>query len=132
MAAANDVQIGVDVEATAAANFHRTAAVFLHPGENPGNEHERARLWTAKEALLKAHGTGLATDPRTVRISHRPGSREIETPESADPSEELTVVDGPPALVVPLAAPRGLVATLAVRTAQPVRVHVHAAFTRLT
>jgi phosphopantetheinyl transferase len=27
-----------------------------------------ARLWTAKEAVLKAHGTGLATDPRTLTV----------------------------------------------------------------
>ncbi|WP_336033454.1 4'-phosphopantetheinyl transferase family protein [Geodermatophilus sp. FMUSA9-8] len=35
-------------------------------GEGTGGDIERTRAWTAKEAVLKAEGTGLRRDPRTV------------------------------------------------------------------
>lgn len=61
--------IGVDVEAAGAASFDGFDDVALHPEERCVDDHERTRLWTRKEALLKAHGTGLAVDPRTVWLS---------------------------------------------------------------
>ena len=61
--------VGVDVEAAGSASFDGFDDVALHPEERCVDDHERTRLWTRKEALLKAHGTGLAVDPRTVWLS---------------------------------------------------------------
>jgi 4'-phosphopantetheinyl transferase len=48
----------------------------------------RATLWTAKEALLKASGTGLRTDPREVDVAE--ASARIETTQPS-PGYVLTV-----------------------------------------
>ncbi|CAA9381324.1 MAG: hypothetical protein AVDCRST_MAG75-979 [uncultured Propionibacteriaceae bacterium] len=36
------------------------------------------RLWTAKEAYLKAIGVGLATDPRQITIDHTSGEPRLQ------------------------------------------------------
>lgn len=61
-----DAGVGVDVENTGAATFDGFDAVALHPQERCADDDARTRLWVRKEALLKAHGTGLTTDPREV------------------------------------------------------------------
>lgn len=62
-----EARVGVDVESTSRADDIASAAeVMLHPGERPTSPDDTLRLWVRKEALLKAHGTGLATDPRSV------------------------------------------------------------------
>lgn len=60
--------VGIDVEAIDAADFHDFATVGLHPDEAADTAAERTRTWVRKEALLKAYGTGLAIDPRAIRL----------------------------------------------------------------
>lgn len=60
--------VGVDVEPAGAADFPGFDAVAVHPAELGT---DRTRVWVRTEALLKAHGTGLAVDPRTVAVDAR-------------------------------------------------------------
>jgi 4'-phosphopantetheinyl transferase len=70
--------VGVDVERIDAAGFAGFDDVALHPSERDSERAPaaaaRARTWVRKESLLKALGTGLAVDPRSVRLSapHEP------------------------------------------------------------
>lgn len=102
LVAVGDAPVGVDVEQVAATRFAGFPSVALHPAERADDPRERAVLWVRKEALLKAAGTGLATDPREVRVSA--------------PDQCAAVVDWPhgPAWLTDLEAPDGLVAALAV------------------
>ncbi|GAA1397118.1 4'-phosphopantetheinyl transferase family protein [Luteococcus peritonei] len=65
--------VGVDVEATGAADFPGFAQVALHPSEQADEVAERTRLWVRKEAALKARGTGLALDPRSLAVQQELG-----------------------------------------------------------
>ncbi|MEJ1931928.1 4'-phosphopantetheinyl transferase superfamily protein [Nostoc sp. NIES-2111] len=79
LAFARDVEVGVDVELIAPiADLRMLIASVTHPDEEASlsaEPDERARLrrflalWTAKEAVLKAIGTGLGADPRTARFA---------------------------------------------------------------
>lgn len=60
--------VGVDVEQVRGTAFDGFAEVALAPAERDGNPSGRARAWTRKEAVLKARGTGLTIDPRTVDV----------------------------------------------------------------
>lgn len=68
VAACLELPVGVDVEAVGAASFPGFDEVALHPSEHAEDDTERTRLWVRKEAALKARGTGLATDPRTLCV----------------------------------------------------------------
>jgi len=57
--------VGVDVEPDGAAAFPGFHGVAAHPDEA---REDPTRIWVRKEALLKAHGTGLAVDPRDVAV----------------------------------------------------------------
>jgi 4'-phosphopantetheinyl transferase len=61
--------LGVDVESVAAFRAPGIAEVLLHPGERASAPRDLATTWVRKEALLKAAGCGLATDPRSVQVS---------------------------------------------------------------
>lgn len=64
-----EAPLGVDVELAARREDVASAAgIALHPDEHPVSPDEVLRLWVRKEALLKAHGTGLMTDPRSVHL----------------------------------------------------------------
>lgn len=78
-------RVGIDIEATGAAAFAGFDDVALHPDERCATDIERTRLWVRKEAVLKAHGTGLVTDPRQLRLD-----------------EDGRVLEGPPATVIDL------------------------------
>lgn len=66
--AVSDAPVGVDVEPAAAASFDGFDGVALHPDERASDDLERTRLWVRKEAVLKATGEGLRTDPRGLRV----------------------------------------------------------------
>lgn len=68
VAVCDDGPVGVDVEHADATRFVGFDDVALGPGEVARDPRERAVLWTRKEAVLKATGEGLRTDPRTVVV----------------------------------------------------------------
>lgn len=59
--------VGVDVQGWTDADSS-LASVVLHPRERGGDAAGLTRVWVLKEALLKALGTGLAIDPRLIRL----------------------------------------------------------------
>ena len=98
VALARGVRVGVDVEAgdLEAGDADRYAGVrdvLLHPAEHADSPAELAITWVRKEALLKAVGTGLATDPRAVRLSPASASPEVLAWPSAPATTPVTLVD---------------------------------------
>ncbi len=74
--------VGVDVEAEGAAGFAGFEDVALHRDERADDP---TRVWVRKEALLKAHGLGLAVDPRDVRLGDD-GLESWDSPHEAPPT----------------------------------------------
>ncbi|HYQ75059.1 4'-phosphopantetheinyl transferase family protein [Cellulomonas sp.] len=68
------------------------ARVVLAPGEPPAaGAHGPLRTWARTEAVLKAAGTGLAVDPRTLRVSDTTGHPDVRVLDRA----AAAVVAGP-------------------------------------
>lgn len=67
--------VGIDLEPLDAKNPAPIVREVLHPREllalQETHDHF-LRLWTAKEAYLKAHGAGLVKDPASIEISLKP------------------------------------------------------------
>ncbi len=108
--------VGIDVEQTAAVAFDGFDDVALSASERrqltelPVSERDVARteLWVRKEAVLKAHGVGLATGPGLVHLGLWAGQRVMDDP--LRPGERVALAD------VPVAA--AYRAALAVRSAE--------------
>lgn len=77
-----DTPVGIDVEVVRSHAAARLAAALpaahadgLWLLTEPDRSRHAVRLWTAIEAYLKLLGTGLAVDPRDVRLIHSWGAR---------------------------------------------------------
>lgn len=74
-----EAKIGVDVQSVPASLWQGFDAAVLHPLDHrPGRRrsgtvdlHSDIRLWTRKEALLKAAGTGLRIEPSRIPLVRR-------------------------------------------------------------
>lgn len=106
--------MGVDVErlrpsprgaAIARSRFDPREAAALEAVPEDGRDEAFLRLWTAKEAVLKARGTGLTGGLDSFAVL----DGEVDAP------------DGPWALAAFVPAP-GVVGTVAVRATGPVRL----------
>ncbi len=89
--------VGVDVASIHAVRS-LTPSAFLAPGEPPVDRDDVTASWTGKEAVLKLLGTGLAIDPRslritpTVRLPHGlPQSHDVQLTWRALPGARLAV-----------------------------------------
>jgi 4'-phosphopantetheinyl transferase len=79
--------VGIDIESIRAVSLAPLDSVAFGPGERsalppgagPCADRARASLWTCKEAVLKAAGLGLRTDPRELTVS-LPGPGDIAQP----------------------------------------------------
>ena len=72
--------IGVDVESVEAVAARWDPGVVLAPGEGAdvgATAEERAAIWVAKEAVLKAWGVGLARPMTSFRLADLAGSVEL-------------------------------------------------------
>jgi len=90
LAVGRDARIGVDIESITAVAAAPVAPVLLHPAEAAEaaeverlESHKRtlrlAQLWTAKEAVLKLTGLGLAADPRELEVRFIDGQAFLES-----------------------------------------------------
>jgi 4'-phosphopantetheinyl transferase len=71
--------VGIDVQGFEDADAS-LASVVLHPRERVRDAAGLTRRWVLKEALLKALGTGLATDPRQIRLGGVRAPRVVSGP----------------------------------------------------
>lgn len=104
-AIARGAAVGIDVERVGAADFDGFDEVALHPQERCSDAIDRTRLWVRKEALLKAHGTGLITDPRSVLLA-----------------EDGGILEGPPGMIVDVDLGEGWQCAVAVTPPSRVRI----------
>ena len=79
-AASLEGPVGVDIEVVVDLAADWPGEVVLAEGEHAGTALDRARLWVAKEAVLKRRGTGLATSMSAVRLADEHGVSSIRTP----------------------------------------------------
>lgn len=76
VALCGDGPVGIDLESRARGeDLLECEAMFCHPSEieslprgKPARAVQLLKIWTAKEAVLKALGTGLVSQPETLKI----------------------------------------------------------------
>ncbi len=106
LAFARDAEVGVDVEVLAPIpDLGSLITSVTHPDEEaslnaePDNDARLRRflaLWTAKEAVLKAIGTGLGADPRTARFAPDGPGWAFVCVDNRPPGERLVVMPANP------------------------------------
>ncbi|MGH9476402.1 MAG: 4'-phosphopantetheinyl transferase family protein [Terriglobales bacterium] len=107
------IELGVDVEAERARNFSGLAQHFFTPGEQAwlarqqDTAHAFARLWTCKEAWMKADGRGLAV-LRQPEVQLAEGGATVHAAGRSWWTRELALASGYAAAVVMEAAPAGV------------------------
>ena len=69
VACVRGTSVGVDLERASDPGARSVATVLLHPHEHAADDDDLARTWVRKESLVKALGTGLALDPRSIEVS---------------------------------------------------------------
>ncbi|MFG2890706.1 4'-phosphopantetheinyl transferase family protein [Streptomyces sp. NPDC048248] len=106
--AVSDLAVGLDVEDATAGEQPLASALTERERATCLDYADFARLWTRKEAVLKAAGKGLAIHPRRVEVL---GSTLLALPEELGRPEDYTLRD------LPLPAP--YVGTLAVLGPEP-------------
>lgn len=106
--AVSDRTVGVDIEDTTAGERPQRSAMTERERAACRDYADFARLWTRKEALLKAVGKGLQIHPRRVEIL---GSTPVALPGELGRPEEFALCD----LVLPVP----YVGSLAVRGPRP-------------
>jgi 4'-phosphopantetheinyl transferase len=105
-------EVGVDLEPTAPPDRDAVAEVVMTPAELaaflaiPPDERDAAflKLWTRKEAVMKAGGTGFSVDPRLLTVGTGPIRGLVAMPGFAAPFA-LADLPGPIAAAVALHAP---------------------------
>ena len=107
IAVARDVDMGVDVERLRRVDDRELLmAATMRPEEQTGLQSDEAflRLWTLKEAYMKALGTGLSLEP--MRITTAPdGPNRWKVASSACPPQSVVAVDAGERAVASLAVP---------------------------
>jgi phosphopantetheine--protein transferase-like protein len=107
-----DGPVGIDIEALdRAPSLLECVDSFCHPDEInalPQSEPSRSRrlleIWTAKEALLKALGTGLSHPPEQVLLIHHNGALSVSPETPLKGSEAMRILHvRPPAMAAFLA-----------------------------
>lgn len=91
--------VGVDVEVVADVDRAWAPDLVLAPGEAAGTPAERAWVWTAKEALLKLRGTGLATPMSEVRLDD--GAARVRPLPAPDPRLAAALAGARPTAALP-------------------------------
>ena len=100
-----EVEIGA-VAGRVCSSYELDSFSGLAPDEQRGRFFE---LWTAKEAVLKALGTGFSVEPATFSIATYPQLRAVTTPDRSDPADwELRSVTGPEGTIVTMAIRSGI------------------------
>jgi 4'-phosphopantetheinyl transferase len=108
--------VGVDVEAVRPTpDMPGLASQVMHPaellafGRLPPSEQTEAffTLWTRKEALLKAMGVGLSTDPRSIHVGWSASDLHREFLVDGRVCE-IRNLAGPPGFAAALCAPKGV------------------------
>lgn len=97
-----EAQVGVDIERLQAMAPQGFAAIVCHREESRRLEElphdqvasEKLRIWTAKEALLKASGEGLLRDPRTVNTGPGPHLRVLDSEPQEGMALAIALVPG--------------------------------------
>ncbi|WP_460450049.1 4'-phosphopantetheinyl transferase family protein [Alsobacter sp. SYSU BS001988] len=105
-------EVGVDLEPTAPPDRDAVAEVVMTPAEleaflaipPDGRDAAFLKLWTRKEAVMKAGGTGFSVDPRLLTVGTGPIRGLVAMPGFAAPFA-LADLPGPIAAAVALHAP---------------------------